>query len=112
MRPYGMSAHDSVFCVANCCRLGQLIARYLAVTIEAVSAAGELIVMFIKQSLSLFLSGCLLLCTTPGAFADPADQSEPLPPVQEAQQSPAQLQQLVAPIALYADALVAQVLAA
>jgi hypothetical protein len=68
--------------------------------------------MFLKQSLSLFLSGCLLLTTTPGAFADQADQSEAAPPVQEAQQSPAQLQQLVAPIALYADALVAQVLAA
>jgi hypothetical protein len=68
--------------------------------------------MFLKQSLSLFLSGCLLLTTASGAFADQADQSEAAPPVQEAQQSPAQLQQLVAPIALYADALVAQVLAA
>src|ERR1700687_1213243 len=68
--------------------------------------------MFLKQSLSLFLSGCLLLTTAPGAFAGQADQSEAPPPVQEAQQTPAQLQQLVAPIALYADALVAQVLAA
>src|ERR1700693_5589014 len=68
--------------------------------------------MFLKQSLSLFLSGCLLLTTASGAFADQADKSEAAPPVQEAQQSPAQLQQLVAPIALYADALVAQVLAA
>src|SRR5260370_1318131 len=33
-------------------------------------------------------------------------------PVQDAQQTPAQLQQLVAPIALYPDALVAQILAA
>ena len=66
---------------------------------------------FLKQSLSLFLSGCLLLTTVPGAFAQSA-QSDAAPPVQEAQQTPAQLQQLVAPIALYADALVAQVLVA
>src|SRR6266481_6085253 len=66
--------------------------------------------MFLKQSLSLFLSGCLLLTSAPGAFADQAPQSEP--PVQAAQQTPAQLQQLVAPIALYPDALVAQILAA
>src|SRR5246500_6052665 len=68
--------------------------------------------MFLKQSLSLFLSGCLLLTTAPGAFADQAPQSEAPPPVVSAQQSPAQLQQLVAPIALYPDALVAQILAA
>src|ERR1700736_5777716 len=68
--------------------------------------------MFLKQSLSLFLSGCLLLTTAPGAFADQAPQSEATPPVQAAQQTPAQLQQLVAPIALYPDALVAQILAA
>ncbi len=68
--------------------------------------------MFLKRSLSLFLSGCLLLTTAPGAFADPAPQSEAPSPVQDAQQTPAQLQQLVAPIALYPDALVAQILAA
>src|SRR5467141_2447802 len=68
--------------------------------------------MFLKQSLSLFLSCCLLLTTAPGAFADQAPQSEASPPVQAAQQTPAQLQQLVAPIALYPDALVAQILAA
>jgi hypothetical protein len=68
--------------------------------------------MFLKQSLSLLLSGCLLLSTAPGAFADQADQSDAAPPVQAAQQTPAQLQQLAAPIALYPDALVAQVLAA
>jgi hypothetical protein len=73
---------------------------------------GELIVKLLKQSLSLFLSCCLLLTTAPGAFADQADQSEAAEPVVAAQQTPAQLQQLVAPIALYADALVAQVLAA
>jgi hypothetical protein len=65
-----------------------------------------------KQSLSLFLSFCLLLATAPGGFAAPADQSAAQPPVQAAQQTPEQLQQLVAPIALYPDALVAQILAA
>ncbi len=40
------------------------------------------------------------------------DQSTPPPVGQVAAQTPAQLQQLVAPIALYPDALVAQVLAA
>src|SRR5438094_749115 len=74
--------------------------------------AGELIVKFLKQSLSLFLSCCLVLATAPAGFADQADQSTSQPPVQAAQQTPAQLQQLVAPIALYPDALVAQILAA
>ena len=75
-------------------------------------AAGELIVKLLKQSLSLLLSGCLVLATAPGGFAAQADQSVPQAPVQAAQQTPEQLQQLVAPIALYPDALVAQILAA
>src|SRR6202051_217991 len=73
----------------------------------------------LKQSLSLLLSYCLLLTSAPGAFAQ-ADQTAAQPPVQTAQQTPVQaaqqtpeqLQQLVAPIALYPDALVAQILAA
>src|ERR1700716_1970538 len=77
----------------------------------------------LKESLSLFLSYCLLLTSAQGAFAQ-ADQSAQQPdaqspaqttqqaPVQAAQQTPEQLQQLVAPIALYPDALVAQILAA
>src|ERR1700682_2556519 len=84
----------------------------LAKTTNAVSAEGELIVNFIKQSLSLLLSWCLLLTTAPGAFADQTDQATAPPPVVTAQPSPTQLQQLVAPIALYPDALVAQILAA
>ena len=64
----------------------------------------------IKQSLSLFLSCCLVLATAPGAFSQP-DQTTPPPPVQAAKLTPEQLQQLVAPIALYPDALVAQILA-
>ena len=66
---------------------------------------------FIKQSLSLFLSCCLVFASGPGTFAQ-ADQPAPQSPVQAAQQTPEQLQQLVAPIALYPDALVAQILAA
>jgi hypothetical protein len=41
-----------------------------------------------------------------------ADQPDESTPVQDAKQTPEQLQQLVAPIALYPDELVAQVLAA
>src|ERR1700682_5735952 len=80
--------------------------------LRCISAEGELIVKLLKQSLSLFLSWCLLLTTAPGALAAQADQSLPQPPVQAAQQTPEQLQQLVAPIALYPDALLAQILAA
>jgi hypothetical protein len=74
---------------------------------------------FLKQGLSLLLSYCLVLASAPGAFAAQAEQSTApppdqtaLPPVQAAQQTPEQLQQLVAPIALYPDALVGQILAA
>ena len=67
---------------------------------------------FLKQSLSLVLSCCLVLATAPAGFADQGNQSNSQPPVQNAQQTPEQLQQLVAPIALYPDALVAQILAA
>ena len=45
-------------------------------------------------------------------FAYQADASASQPPPQAAQQSSEQLQQLVAPIALYPDALIAQILAA
>src|SRR5216684_3128574 len=71
----------------------------------------------LKQSLSLLLSYCLMLATAPAGFAAQVDQSAAqqatqTAPVQAAQQTPEQLQQLVAPIALYPDALVAQILAA
>src|ERR1700730_1924226 len=72
---------------------------------------------FLKQSLPFFLSCCLVLATAPEGFATPAAQSAAqaqaqAAPVQAAQQTPEQLQQLVAPISLYPDALVAQILAA
>lgn len=58
---------------------------------------GESFVKFIKQSLSLFLSCCLILATAPGGLAAQADQSAAQLPVQAAKQSPEQLQQLAAP---------------
>ena len=66
----------------------------------------------LKRSIALLLSGSLVLVSAPGAFAYQTDQSAAPPPAQAAQQTPEQLQQLVAPIALYPDALVAQILAA
>jgi hypothetical protein len=61
-----------------------------------------------KHSIALLFSGWMVL----GAFCPAATaQSEPAP-VPVVSQSPEQLQQLVAPIALYPDELVAQVLAA
>src|SRR5437868_1099124 len=74
--------------------------------------SGELIVKFLKQCLSLVLSSYLLSTTVPAGFADQGVQPVSQTPVQAAQQTPEQLQQLVAPIALYPDALVAQILAA
>src|SRR3981189_772933 len=60
----------------------------------------------------------LLLCCLLGRFTaqaesfGPTGQSNEPPPAQPVQHSPQELQQLVAPIALYPDALVAQILAA
>lgn len=65
-----------------------------------------------QQSMALFLSWCLLLMGGLEGFAQQADPSISQPPPQTAQQSTEQLQQLVAPIALYPDALIAQILAA
>lgn len=62
----------------------------------------------LKQLLAVALCVSIVLASNVG-FADQPDESMP---VQDAKQSPDQLQQLVAPIALYPDELVAQVLAA
>lgn len=67
---------------------------------------------FIKKLLSLFLSSGLVLATAFPAFGYQVDESPTPAPLVAAKQTPAQLQQLVAPIALYPDALVAQILAA
>jgi hypothetical protein len=68
--------------------------------------------ILLKRIVALLLSGSLVLATAPGGFAYQTDQSATPPLPQAAQETPEQLQQLVAPIALYPDALVAQILAA
>jgi Protein of unknown function (DUF3300) len=64
-----------------------------------------------QQGMAVLLSWCLLLVGVGDAFAFQDDPSRSQP-AQAAQQSPEQLQQLVAPIALYPDALIAQILPA
>jgi uncharacterized membrane protein YgcG len=73
-----------------------------------------------QQGIALSLSWCLLVAGVQDGFAYQIDPSSSQPPPEAAsqaspqamQQSPEQLQELVAPIALYPDALIAQVLAA
>jgi hypothetical protein len=66
----------------------------------------------IKQSMALLLSWSLVLVGGRSGFAYQADPSVSQPAPQALQQSPEGLQELVAPIALYPDALIAQILAA
>src|SRR5437899_3566400 len=65
-----------------------------------------------QQATALFLSWSLVLVGVRDGFAYQTDATISQPPPQAAQQSSEQLQQLVAPIALYPDALVAQILSA
>jgi len=65
----------------------------------------------IQQGLAVALSFCLLLANSRGGFAYQSGSITQSPPQAE-QQSSEQLQQLVAPIALYPDTLIAQILAA
>ncbi|MGC1789301.1 MAG: DUF3300 domain-containing protein, partial [Terriglobales bacterium] len=85
-------------------------------------AAGWGILRLSKQALAFVLSGALLFTILPPSLVA-QDAEAPPPPDAQAQasggeapayapQSPEQLQRLVAPIALYPDSLVAQVLAA
>src|ERR1700741_2617300 len=67
---------------------------------------------FIKRSLSLVLACCLVVTSEQACFADQTDQAASQTPIQPSRQTPEQLQQLVAPIALYPGALVAPILAA
>src|SRR5579863_9157896 len=60
-----------------------------------------------QQGMALCLSWCLVGMSARDGFADQSG-----PPPQAAQQSADQLQQLVAPIALYPDSLIAQILPA
>ena len=66
----------------------------------------------LQQGMALFLSWCLLLIGVRDGLAFEADPTTSQSPPQAAQQSPEQLEQLVAPIALYPDGLVAQILSA
>jgi hypothetical protein len=63
-----------------------------------------------QQGMALSLSWCLLLMGVRDGLAFLADPSPSQAPPQAAQQSFEQLEQLVAPIALYPDALIAQIL--
>jgi uncharacterized membrane protein YgcG len=65
-----------------------------------------------RQKWQQLLASCIVLTMARGGLAYQADQSTSPSTVQAAPQTPAQLQQLVAPIALYPDALVAQIVAA
>jgi hypothetical protein len=64
----------------------------------------------LQQSMALCLSWCLILASVRDGFGYQSGPSSSQPP-QAAKQSPEQLQQLVAPIALYPDTLIAQILA-
>ena len=64
----------------------------------------------LQQSMAISLSCCMLLMGPTGGFAYQNDVT--VSPPQAAQQNPDQLQQLVAPIALYPDGLIAQILPA
>jgi Protein of unknown function (DUF3300) len=69
--------------------------------------------MKLSKRLLILLLCCLLVRFTAQADSyDPTGQSSEPSPAPAPQQSPEELQQLVAPIALYPDALVAQILAA
>src|ERR1017187_8571048 len=65
-----------------------------------------------RQGMALFLSCCLIPMGVGDGFAFQTGTSTSQAPPQAAEQSPAQLQQLVAPIALYPDGLIAQILPA
>src|SRR3979411_1502462 len=71
----------------------------------------KFIMRFFQQGLALFLSWCLILVGIPNGFAQTEAPTAQAPPQAE-QKSSQQLQQLVAPIALYPDALIAQILPA
>jgi len=65
-----------------------------------------------KRLVIVVLSCLLVQFTAQAGSYNPVGQSNEPPPTASVQQSPQELQQLVAPIALYPDALVAQILAA
>src|ERR1700693_3845099 len=66
----------------------------------------------LRQGMALFLSWSLVLIGGRSGFAYPADASVSQPEPQALQQTSEELQELVAPVALYPDALIAQILSA
>src|SRR5579863_756619 len=68
--------------------------------------------MFARRMIASVLSVSLLVFTAPSGFAQQTDEAPEQAPTPVVRQTPEQLQQLVAPIALYPDELVAEVLAA
>jgi hypothetical protein len=68
--------------------------------------------MFVNQFLAVLLSGSLVVSSSAAGFADEPGAEQQQAPVLVVKQTPEQLQQLVAPIALYPDELVAEVFAA
>ena len=64
-----------------------------------------------KQIVTLIFCCLLVLFTTQAGQSDPTNQSSEQSSAVPVQESPQELQRLVAPIALYPGALVAQVLA-
>jgi hypothetical protein len=68
-------------------------------------------VTLLKRSSAPFLVVSLVAVTAPAGFADQADEPAATAPVGAEQQTPEPLRQMVAPTALYPDALLAQILA-
>jgi hypothetical protein len=68
--------------------------------------------MLARRVIAIVLSGCLITFTAPVGFAQDSNEAPEQSPTPVVKQTPEQLQQLVAPIALYPDELVAEVLAA
>ena len=75
-----------------------------------ITTLGRIIMVWPRRVLTLALAGILVLALTPRLPV--AGQQVPQENTPAASETPEQLQQLVAPIALYPDSLVAQILAA
>jgi hypothetical protein len=67
----------------------------------------------VQHGMTAGLCACLILGSIPDGLADQTDTSaSQQPPAQAAQLTPEQLQQLIGPVALYPNPLIAQILAA